>query len=443
MKSKLLIMVVAICLLISNFTMVMAQTIDSDNIDSIKANVQSCNITFERNTSNTIDINYYGTASNLNYDLKTSINENILNIDIVYIGEGIAPIIKDGGVVVKLPYKDFESLDIAGSKGSGITLNNIDIDTNLKTESCAVFITNYKSEKDITIDSEHDAYNIKSVPLTKDFNLKANGSTIKFKFSQIPDNLHFKVTDENSYFEIPQDWTYDYSIGSGEPDMVIDTVESDFRLTYAVQQTIDCDNIKSIETDVQGCNVTFERSTSNVFEFDYYGTASCLNYDLKTSVNEDILSIDLDYIGEGMAPFKYVGGIVVKVPDKEFVSLDITGRECSGITLNNIGIDTNLKTESCSVEIKDEQPENKFFIDSKHDVYILKLAPLTKKFDMKAECCVIKFEFSKAPDNLNFKLNDSYGSINIPENWSYDYSIGSGKPNMTIETVYSVLKLSC
>lgn len=210
MKSKFLIMLTVICLLFTNYTYAIEQTIDSNNVNSIEADVQTCNITFERSTSNSFEFNYYGTASSFNYDLKTSVNENVLKIDLVYIGSGMAPSIKEGGIVVKVPDKNFVSLDITGKKGVGITLNNIGIDTNLKTESCAVTITNDKSENKITIDSKHDVYKIKSAPLTKDFNLKANGSSIKFEFNKVPDNLHFNLTDSYGKIVIPENWNYDY-----------------------------------------------------------------------------------------------------------------------------------------------------------------------------------------------------------------------------------------
>jgi hypothetical protein len=232
MKGKLLILFTVICLSFTNFTTAMAKTVNSENVTSIKADVQSCNITFEKSTSSSFELNYYGDASSLNYDFKTSIKESVLKIDLVYTGSGMAPTIKEGGVIVKVPDKGFLSLDINGTRGAGITLNDINIDTNLKTENCAVIMTNDKAENKITIDSKYDSYEIKSAPPTKDFTIKANGCSVDFMLNKVPDNLHLKLTDRNGYISIPKTWSYDFSIGSAKPVMAIDTVDSVLKLHY-------------------------------------------------------------------------------------------------------------------------------------------------------------------------------------------------------------------
>lgn len=232
MKIKFLAVMTVISLLFTNYTFVMARTINSNNVNSIEADVQGCNITFDKSTSKSIKLNYYGTASSSKYDLKTSIKDGVLKIDLDYIGSGMAPTIEEGGIVVKIPDIEVLALDITGTDGSGITLNNINIDTNLKTEDSAVIITNDKSENKITIDSKNDSYEIKSVPPTKDFNLKADGCAIDFKLSKVPDNLKFKLTNRNGYVVIPKTWNYDFSIGSGKPNMVIENVDGSFELYY-------------------------------------------------------------------------------------------------------------------------------------------------------------------------------------------------------------------
>lgn len=68
-------------------------------------------------------MNYYGSASKANYSLRT----------------GFAPTVNEGGLIVKVADKEFLALNITGADGAGITLSNINIDTNLKTENCAVF----------------------------------------------------------------------------------------------------------------------------------------------------------------------------------------------------------------------------------------------------------------------------------------------------------------
>lgn len=232
MKSKIMTLLIVCCLLFTNYSFVMAQTIKSNDVDSIEADVYGCNVTFEVGTSESIKLSYYGTASNSIYDLKTSITDGGLKIDLDYIGKGIAPTIKEGGVVVKIPDKDIRSLNIIGEYGAGITLNNVNIDTNLETENSAVSINNDKAENKITIDSKDDSYEIVSAPPTKDFNMKAYGCAIEYKLSKIPDNLQFKLTNNKGYVEIPKDWSYDFSIGSGKPKMVIENVDGSFELYY-------------------------------------------------------------------------------------------------------------------------------------------------------------------------------------------------------------------
>ncbi|BCJ92712.1 hypothetical protein acsn021_02810 [Anaerocolumna cellulosilytica] len=232
MKNKLLALLTVMCLLFINYTTVIAQSIKAKDVNLIEANIKGCNITFKKGTSKSYKFSYYGTASDTIYDFKTSIEDDVLKIDLRYIGNDKAPSIKEGGIVVKVPDKAKLSLDITGSSSAGITLNNINLDTNLNTESCAVIITNDKAENKITIESKYDSYEIISASPKKEFNIKANGSAIDFKLNKAPKNLHFKLTEKNADVVIPKTWRYDYSIGSGKPDMVIDIVDSVFELYY-------------------------------------------------------------------------------------------------------------------------------------------------------------------------------------------------------------------
>ncbi len=230
MKIKFLAVVTVICLLFTNSTFVMARTIDPKKVKSIEADVQGCNITFDKSSSKSLKLNYYGTASSSKYALKTSIKDGVLKIDLDYIGSGMAPTIEEGGIVVKIPDIEVLALDITGTGGAGITLNNINIDTNLKTEGSAVIIKNDKSKNKITINAKDDSYEIESVPPTKDFILKADGCAIDFKLIKAPVNLKFKLTNRDGYVEIPKDWNYDFAIGSGKPNMVIENINGSFEL---------------------------------------------------------------------------------------------------------------------------------------------------------------------------------------------------------------------
>ncbi len=230
MKLKFLAVVTVICLLFTNSTFVMARTIDPKKVKSIEADVQGCNITFDKSNSKSLKLNYYGTASSSKYDLKTSIKDGVLKIDLDYIGSGMAPTIEEGGIVVKIPNVEVLALDITGTDGAGITLNNVNIDTNLKTEGSAVIIKNDKLKNKITIDAKDDSYEIESVPPTKDFILKADGCAIDFKLIKAPVNLKFKLTNRDGYVEIPKDWSYDFAIGSGKPNMVIENINGSFEL---------------------------------------------------------------------------------------------------------------------------------------------------------------------------------------------------------------------
>lgn len=220
-------------LLFTNNSFAMAQTIKANKIKSIQVVVQGCNIIFDKSTgtSKSLDVNYYGKASSSKYKLKTSTKNGVVKIDVDYIGSGMAPTVEEGGIIVKIPKIEVLTLDITG-KNSGITLNNMNFDTNLKTESSAVTITNKKSENKMTIDSKNDSYEIKSVPPTKDIHIKVDSSAIDYKLSQAPANLKFKLTNHRGSVVIPKNWNYDYSIGSGKPNMVIDNVDGSFELHY-------------------------------------------------------------------------------------------------------------------------------------------------------------------------------------------------------------------
>lgn len=230
MKTKFLAVMIVISFLFTNYTFVAAQTIKPNNVNTIEVDVQGCNITFDKSTSKSLKLNYYGDASSSKYNLKTSIKNGVLKIDLNYIGSGLAPTVEEGGIVVKIPEKDVLALDITGTGGAGITLNNINIDTKLKTEDCAVLITNDKAENKMIIDSKNDYYEIKSAPPTKDFKLKADGCAIDFKLSKVPDNLKFKLTDKDGDVVIPKNWKRNFSIGSGKPNMIIENVGGCFEL---------------------------------------------------------------------------------------------------------------------------------------------------------------------------------------------------------------------
>lgn len=136
---------------------------------------------------------------------------------------------KEGGVIVKIPDQRFSLLRINGKSGSGIVLNNIQVDADIKTKSCAVSINNKNNSNKISIDSSHDVYEINSVPLTADFQLKSVGSVVEYTFTEQPFNLKFKLT--GGYAELPAGWSRDFSMGLGRPKMTVDADQGIFELS--------------------------------------------------------------------------------------------------------------------------------------------------------------------------------------------------------------------
>lgn len=217
--------------LYSNYSLNSVKTVKGKNVNTIEVNVDGCNITFEKGTTDSFKFKYYGKASKSNYKLKTSVKDKVLKIELTYIGTVQTPItVEKGGIIITVPDKKNLSLNLTGTS-AGIILKNIYYDINLITTGCAVELSNDKINNKVTIDSTEDAYNIYGLP-TKDFSQKASGSAIDFELSEAPKNFNFQLSDEGSTVEIPKKWTYNYSIGTGKPDMLIDLAGCAFNLFY-------------------------------------------------------------------------------------------------------------------------------------------------------------------------------------------------------------------
>lgn len=191
--------------------------------------MKGANIKLKKSSSDTIETEYYGTASASNYKLVTAKDGNAYKITLNYTGKGIAPTIKEGGVIVKIPDYDLSLLSVKGKKGSGLVIDSLNIDTDIVTKDCAVIIKNKHRSNKINIDSKADSYEINSVPMLKKFNLKASGSVVEYTFTEKPLNLKFQLT--GGYAELPVGWSRNFTIGSGRPKMTVKTVRGIFELS--------------------------------------------------------------------------------------------------------------------------------------------------------------------------------------------------------------------
>lgn len=213
---------------IDGVTMELLEYSDAGIVD---ITVEGANVRFEKGMSSSIETEYYGRASGVIYDLVTTMNENTYKITLNYVGSGVAPGIKEGGVIIKIPDDKFSLLCINGKTGSGIVLDDININTDITSESCAVIINNENGSHEISVDSSHDSYEISSVPISEDFNIKLEGSDVEFAFTEQPSDLKFQLKDINGYIELPQNWDRDFLMGPGSPKMTVEVINSIFLLT--------------------------------------------------------------------------------------------------------------------------------------------------------------------------------------------------------------------
>lgn len=201
-------------------TTVYAEKKADTRISTIKADVTGANIRIEKSDCDTIQTEYYGTASRAIYALKTAAKGTTYQISLKYKGKGIAPAIKEGGVIVKIPDGICPAVKIQGADGAGIVLDGVKADAELVTEHCAVEIINKHKSNQIRINSDADAYDICSVPIAGDFYLEADGSVVEYAFTKKPSNLKLRLA--GGYVELPEGWSRKQTIGSGSPKMTVD-----------------------------------------------------------------------------------------------------------------------------------------------------------------------------------------------------------------------------
>lgn len=229
MKGNIIVLTVLISILVCGMSsMSKAQEEGTNNM--IEVEVKGANIKFEMSNSNEVETEYYGTGSDEIYDLVTLKDGDNYKIILNRIVTGIGPTLNDGGVLIKIPDRDIDLLYINGKIGSGIVLDDINIDGNIITENCAVRINNKNSDNKLNIDSYRDDYKINSKPISKDFELKAKQSSIEFAFTKQPINLKFQLSDNFCNIKLPLDWSRDFTIGLGQPRMIVDAYECVFQL---------------------------------------------------------------------------------------------------------------------------------------------------------------------------------------------------------------------
>lgn len=231
MKRNFIALVIIFGVLVCGISVVNAKEKETSNPSIVDVTVERANIKFEKGATNSIETEFYGTASSSNHNLVTKMDGNTYKISLNYTGGGMSPTIKEGGVIVKIPDDTFDLLRVNGKTGSGIVLNYINVTTDITSESCAVQIHDENGDNEINVNSSYDSYKIYSAPISKDFNIKATGSDVKFTFTKQPSNLKFQLAEENCYIELPAKWSHDYSIGRGRPKMIVEVEESVFTLS--------------------------------------------------------------------------------------------------------------------------------------------------------------------------------------------------------------------
>lgn len=229
MKKIYMAFIVLICFVVCGMSMASAKGKNINDTNIIEVNVEGANVKIKKGKSDTIETKYYGKASDANYNLATKMDGNKYKITLSNTGSGMAPTIAEGGVIVKIPDDVFSLLCINGKEGSGIVLNDINFDTNIITESCAVIINDKNSNKKVGISSMHDSYEINSVPIAEDFHLKSIGSVVEYTFTEQPLNLEFKLI--GGYAELPVGWSRNFSIGLGRPKMIVEVDHGIFELS--------------------------------------------------------------------------------------------------------------------------------------------------------------------------------------------------------------------
>lgn len=195
-----------------------AKNKSASHMDNVEIHVEGANVKLKKGRADTVEIKYYGTASDAAYNLSAKMDGKRYKISLRYIEKGMAPTIREGGAVIQIPDK-VSRLRING-KSAGIVLNNIDMDTDIVTKGCAVEINNKKSGGKIRMDSTGDAVDINSIPIKKDFSLIADGSAVKFIFTKQPSDLNFKLS--GGYAQLPAGWSKSRLIGAGKPKMNIE-----------------------------------------------------------------------------------------------------------------------------------------------------------------------------------------------------------------------------
>ena len=101
--------------------------------------------------------------------------------------------------------------------------------TTISAYSRAVIINNEDGGSKISINSDHDSYEINSAPMSENIEPKAFGSVVDFIFTEQPLNLKFQFGD--GYAELPSGWSRDFTTGLGEPKMIVEVVRGIFGLS--------------------------------------------------------------------------------------------------------------------------------------------------------------------------------------------------------------------
>lgn len=231
MKRNLMAFAMILGLAVCSLSVANAREKSSSDISAVDVTVKEANIRFEKGESDRIETEFYGRASGSIYDLKEAVDGSMYKITLNYTGSGMAPSIKEGGVIVKIPDDKFSLLRINGKTGSGIVLDDVNINTDITSESCAVIIYNEDGSHEMNIDSNSDSYEIISAPITEDLTAEFVGSYVEFTFTEKPSDLKFQLTDKDGYIELPANWNRDFQVGHGKPKMTVKSVNGIFGLT--------------------------------------------------------------------------------------------------------------------------------------------------------------------------------------------------------------------
>lgn len=195
---------------------------------------------------------------------------------------------------------------------------------------------------------------------------------------------------------------------------------------------IDGTNISDVLITGENVGIVIEKSLTDKFELDYVGVEDINNFTFSDTINSDgTLQITIsanslvNYINVDST--NKVNVVNIKIPEKVYNNFSINV-ENGAIYLPNIMGKINVDSNKSSIKVRANQFESNLNLNLQKSLLEFDVTRISNDINIEGTGNSVSIVFNEKPKNLKLDATKCKGSLDLPNNWSKNYEIGTNNP---------------